>query len=170
MSSTIKLDARKRLLGIDESTIYDVRLIRPFLAEQLDSIMEELYRHLLSFPECSRLLPAQETGSLKMKQKAHWLRMFECRFDEAYAAYAVRIGQVHFERKIPPYVYLAAYNYVQCLIVARITEVQRHRRDLATILSSLSRVITLDIDLALSAYTRAFWKSAPEPEGDVVYV
>jgi len=170
MSSVIMLDARKRLLGIDDSTVHNVRLIRPFLVEHLGSIVEELYLHLLSFPECARLLPAQETGSLKMKQKAHWLRMFECRFDEAYAAYAVRIGQTHFERKIPPYIYLAAYNYVQCLIVARVTKLQSHRHDLTEISSSLSRVITLDIDLALSAYTRAFWQHTPEPDGGIVYV
>lgn len=170
MSTSMMLAARKRLLGIDESTIYDVRLVRPFLAEQLESIVDELYRHLLSFPECARLLPARETDMLKMKQKAHWLRMLDCRFDDAYASYAVRIGQTHFERKIPPHIYLAAYNYVQCLVVARLTATLHRKTELAAILSSLSRVITLDIDLALSAYTRAFWTQPSGADSDEVRV
>jgi hypothetical protein len=31
---------------------------------------------------------------------------------------------------------------------------------LAALLSSLSRVVMLDVDLALTAYTRAFWGAA----------
>lgn len=127
------------------------------LMEELDGVVEELYRHLLSFPEVARMLSDQEVKVLKVKQRAHWEQLFACRFDERFATYATRIGQVHFDRRIPPYIYLAAYNYVQCLLVARITRTVNEREDLVGALSSLSRIITLDIDLALSAYTRAFW-------------
>lgn len=169
MAKTV-LAARLRLLGIDDTTLHNMRQIRPLLLRELEAIVEELYRHLLSFPEVARLLPEKDIRVLKVKQKAHWTALFECNFDDHFAEYAMRVGQVHFDRKIPPYVYLAAYNYVQCLIVARISKAVNGRDDLAGALSSLSRVITLDIDLALSAYTRAYWNDKPHDEGGRILV
>jgi hypothetical protein len=136
---------------------------------QLGSIIDDLYRHLFSFPEVKQLLTVREVDALKTKQTAHWARLFQCQFDDAFVTYAVKIGQVHFERKVPPYVYLAAYNHVQCQIASRLAQVASGR-DLAAALSSLSRVITLDIDLALSAYTRAFWSRSPADERESVFI
>lgn len=59
---------------------------------------------------------------------------------------------------------------MQCLIVARISKTANGRDDLAGALSSLSRVITLDIDLALSAYTRAYWNDKPHDESGRILV
>jgi hypothetical protein len=170
MSISAMLAARKRLLGIDDNTVHNVLLVRRFLEEQLEPIVDQLYRHLMSIPECAKLLPESVIPALKTKQRAHWARLFDCKLDETYGVEAMRIGRVHFERKVPPYIYLAAYNYVQSLIVAAVAGKARGRGELAAIVNSLGRIITLDIDLALAAYTRAFWSDASGAHVDTIFV
>ena len=164
MSTLAMLAARKRLLGINDNTVHNIKAIRPFLIEQLDPIIDELYRHLLTFPECAKILTQSAIPMLKLKQKLHWVLMLDCKFDEPYATHTMQIGRIHFQRKVPPYIYIAAYSYVQCLIVARVSDHAHGKHDLATTLSSLSRIIMLDMDLALLAYTRAFWSGSTSDE------
>jgi hypothetical protein len=167
MTTSNALALRKQLLNIDENTAHNVRLVAPVIRKNLDSMVERLYRHLLSFPECARLLPERTIGALKAKQVSHWWRMLDCAFDDAYIARALRIGQLHFDHRVPPYIYLAAYNYMQSLVLACVaSEAQLSRSETSAVLSSLSRIIMLDIDLAMAAYTRAVW-SGPSSAEDV---
>lgn len=168
MSVEEMMRRRRYLLGIDENTLHNVALAKPTILRHLDAIVEALYAHLMSIPECARLLEPAIVPRLKARQKAHWARMLECRFDEAYARETARIGQVHFDRRVPPYLYLAAYSYTQSLIVARVSAVLHNKDEVAAVISSISRIILLDIELSLSAYTRAFWHG--EPEASAVFL
>lgn len=168
MTTSNALTLRKQLLNIDENTAHNVRLVAPILRKNLDSMLDRLYRHLLSFPDAARLLPARSLGALKAKQAAHWWTMLDCDFDDAYVARAIRIGKLHFDHRVPPYLYLAAYNHMQSLLLACVvSESNLSRGETAAVLSSISRIIMLDIDLALAAYTRALWSG---PSGSDVYL
>lgn len=167
MTTSNALAVRKQLLNIDENTAHNVRMVAPIIRRNLDSMLERLYRHLLSFPEAARLLPERSIAALKAKQAGHWWNLLDCRFDDAYVARALRIGRLHFDHRVPPYIYLAAYNYMQSLLLACVaSESQLSRTETAAVLASLSRIIMLDIDLAMAAYTRAIW-SGPSSAADV---
>lgn len=73
----------------------------------------------------------------------------------------MKVGQIHYDNKIPPYLYMAGYNFVHCEIITLASQKYGNSSDLPNILSSITRLVTLDMDLSMSAYTREHWRGAP---------
>ncbi len=161
MGRSEAFEIRLRALGIDANTKHNIALLRPDLSKHIGDVVEGFYSHILQFPEVAALLAKAPSGGLKQRQAAHWLEMFECRFDDHYLAGALRIGRVHFDRKVPPRLYLAGHNYFHCRIIELAAQKYGQSRELPVALASIARIIALDIDLALSSYTHAFWTKAP---------
>jgi methyl-accepting chemotaxis protein len=161
MANAQVLTLRKQLLGIDDNTAHNIRLAMPVIREHLDDIFEDMYRHLTSFPQVNALFANMSIAALQEKQRRHWMRLFDCAFDDAYLQSALRIGRVHFDRRVPPFAYMAAYQQVLSGLTARVAQAGFDRRQVAVIINSLSRIVMLDMELALSAYTQAMW-TGPE--------
>jgi hypothetical protein len=160
MSEKLNFEARLNLLGITDDTKHNVRLFFPTFYEALDGIVDKFYKHLLSFPEAQQLLNAIDIEDrLAPRQKAHWVNLFSCKLDEQFVTNALLVGKVHFQTKVPPYLYLAGYNFFHCQIIKLATNKYDRLTGLPEILSGISRLITLDMDLALSAYTREYWQA-----------
>jgi heme-based aerotactic transducer len=162
------LEERLRVLGIDSNTRYNLALLRPWLKESIAEFVNSFYAHMLRHPEIARIFGGAAPEHLKSRQRAHWLEMFECRFDDHYVMNAMRIGRAHFEHDVPPRLYLAGHNFFHCAIIELAANKCRSSRDLPIMLASVAKVIALDVDLAMSAYTRAFWTS--KPENDSVWI
>lgn len=161
MSESLNIETRLNLLGITDDTTHNVRLFFPTFYEALDGIVDRFYSHLLSFPEAKRQFDEIDVEThLAPRQKSHWMKLFSCRLDEQYVAEALKVGRIHFQTKVPPYLYLAGYNFFHCQIIKLATDKYDRLTGLPEILSGISRLITLDMDLALSAYTRAFWQAS----------
>jgi len=157
------IERKKAMLGIDQSTQASLRKIVPTIDAALPSITESFYAHMQSFPEARKVFSQLESlKPLQNKQISHWRAMFSQDLDEAYVRRALRIGEVHFTQKVAPYLYIAGYTYFQCELLGLISEKNRGDGDLSQTLTSLTRVISLDMDLAISVYTRAVWRSRTE--------
>ncbi len=161
MADAPMLRERLLTLGIDSNTRHNLNLLRPGLAVHIDEIVAGFYSHFLQFDSAAALLPAGIAPRLRQRQRAHWIEMFECRFDEHYTSNAVRIGQAHFDHKVPPRLYLAGHSYFHCRIIEMAARKYGQSGHLPILLASVAKVIALDIDLALSAYTRAMWREPP---------
>jgi hypothetical protein len=169
VSTMLNLQSRLALFEIDENTRHAINLFHPVFHKHLDGIVAQFYLHMFGFPEGRRALTGIDVKQrLAPRQKAHWLNLFACELDERYVEHAVTIGRVHYERRIPPFLYMAGYTFVQCRLIAIACEAHRGGDELPDLLASISRLIALDMDLALSAYTREHWREAPLPE--TVYV
>lgn len=167
MSDRLNIETRLALLGIGDDTVHNARLFYPTLYAALDRIVEKFYNHLLSFPDARQILaPMDVQTRLAPRQKAHWEKLFSCRIDERYVAEALLVGKIHFQSKVPPYLYLAGYNFFHCQIIKLATEKYDRLTGLPEILAGTSRLITLDMDLALSAYTREFWQMSDLASGE----
>lgn len=155
----MNLDRRLALLGWTPQSTARIRAFRPIFETHIDRIIRCLYDHLLRHPESARLLAGLDiTRHLVPAQRAHWLKLFECAFDDVYVRNALRIGQVHYQHQVPPYVYIASYNYFLGNILAASAEATRWF-DLPDLLADISRLVSLDMELSLSAYVRQHWKN-----------
>lgn len=56
---------------------------------------------------------------------------------------------------------------MQYLLIMCLSESSISKNDLVAAINSLSRIITLDIDLALTVYTRTMWAEAANASGAV---
>ena len=162
MSKPQDITRRLVLLGITDDTKQNISIFFPTFTAEIDGIIKKFYAHILSFPEGKEIFSGIDIrGSLERRQKEHWIRLFSCRFDAQYTSSAIRVGQAHFEKKIAPYLYLAGYNFFHCELIQLISKTYAKSIGLPSMLSGITRLITLDMDLALSAYTREYWKRAP---------
>jgi len=160
-ADTTQLQKRLDLLRIDDKTKASLALAFPVFQEEIDSIVAKFYDHITAFPEAAAILKSRhQVAALKFKQKKHWSSLFSCAFDEKYVASAVRIGTVHFQHGVAPYLYIAGYTFFHCALIDALTARQSLAADLPRILAAITRVISLDIDLALSVYTREYWRQA----------
>ena len=90
--------------------------------------------------------------------------------DRSVARWAVRIGQAHFDHKVPLRLYLAGQSHFYCAIIERAARRFGGSRELPVILASIARILSLDVDLATSAYTRALWRGEPVRRTGEVWV
>lgn len=155
-----KLDVRLALLSISEETKGYVAALKPVLDAELDAILRRFYRHVRGFPEGQALIAddAMEK-SLRARQKVHWLRLFGCRFDDDYVASALAVGRAHLRVGVAPYIYIAGYNFILCELIKAVVVHHAGALNVSGILTAMTRVVYLDMDLALSTYTRELWRA-----------
>jgi len=149
--------SRARRLAFLEFTPEDeARLVelRCFAEENVDAIVDDFYRHLMAFEETRAVLGGDEQITrLKGLQRSYFLRMLEGAFDSAYFESRLRVGAAHARIDLRPEWYLGTYSLYVRLLTARLRA--RHRDDpehLLALLESFSKVVFLDMGLAIDAY------------------
>lgn len=159
MATPAYLQKRFDLLRIDSSTKHNLENLIPVFQEELDGIVRDFYNHITSFPEVRAVITSEaQIAGLRVKQRRHWIALFSCRFDDEYVESAIRIGRVHYQHRVPPYLYIAGYNFFHCELIDALSRRHANTYELSHLLSSVTRVINLDMDLALSVYTREYWR------------
>lgn len=156
----IDLSNRLALLRINDDTRASIDRFRPVLMDELDWIIARFYRHIMSFPQGQRIIGDESrVPELARAQNLHWTRLFSCSFDDTYARSALQVGRSHLKAGVAPYLYIAGYNFFICELVKLATERFAGDLQLPSILTAVTRVISLDMDLALSVYTRELWRA-----------
>ncbi|MAZ73721.1 MAG: hypothetical protein CMC70_11320, partial [Flavobacteriaceae bacterium] len=138
--------ARKiRMLGITPHVLSTLRGIHPFVETQMDGIVDRFYAHMQTFPEGRRIFADRAmVAGLKRAQREHWLNLFRGALDTDYVFRAMRVGQVPYERRVAPYIYIAGYNFFQCELLRILSEKYRSDSALPDMLGAITRVISLD--------------------------
>lgn len=153
------VDIRKRLqlLNITETTVANLKTFHPIAVSNLDALVSEFYRFVHQMPATAAIFHGYDIERhLKPAQRKHWDSLFSGRFDDDYVDQAIRIGTIHYRRKVAPYLYIAGYNYFHCELI-RLCALHYGGLDLAQILQGIAKAVALDMDLALTSYTRAAW-------------
>lgn len=128
--------------------------LRAFAREHVDAIVDAFYEHLLHFDETRGFLrdPAQ-VRNLKGMQRAYFLRMMDGRLDAKYFESRLRVGAAHARIDLKPSWYIGTFNLYFRLVSERLAA---HFADqparLAPLLRSWSKIIFLDMGLAIDAY------------------
>ncbi len=166
MTASVPIDLRHRLelYGITSQTRLNVGAFLPTLMAHFDPMIRSFYKHILAFPDVKKIIRTPEMEHhLRARQREHWTTMFDCRFDAAYAARAVAVGRAHHRAGVAPFHYVAGYNYFLCEMLHLAALHHLGTSELSGILTSLTRIVTLDLELALTAYTKEIWLHGPAP-------
>ncbi len=145
---------RLAFLGFDADDTENLARLRQFAHASVDGIVEDFYRHLLSFEETRRLLDDDGTiARLKKVQREYFLRMLDGDFGRDYFESRLRVGAAHAHTDLRPEWYLGAYALYVQLLTRRL---RAHYRDdpdtLLALLGSFTKVVFLDMGLAIDAY------------------
>lgn len=153
------LDAkvRERRLAFLELTERDEALLaelREFARRHVDEFVEQFYAHLWKFDETRRLLGDEErVRRLKQTQRAYFWRMLEGRFDAEYFESRLRVGDAHQRIDMAPEWYVGAFAlYMRLFLDKLFAEFAQDPAHLAELLKAVSKVVFLDVGLAIDAY------------------
>jgi signal transduction histidine kinase len=147
-------ETRRRFLELTEEDARVLAGLKPWLQGEVDAIVEAFYDHLLRFPPLADMLSNPEViRRLKGLQRQYFIELIDGVYDADYIERRLRVGQAHERTGLDPKWYLGAYNRYFRLAMDRIArayagdEARQHRA-----LAALSKVLFLDIGLAIDAY------------------
>ena len=163
---TALLRRRKRLLEFGPEDDRRLRAVHDALAAERDGLIDEFYEFLQGDPLVARHLPVgPRLAELKSRQAQYFETLTAGDHGEDYVRGRMETGRVHHRAGIRPDVYLASYRkYVQLALrrlAGRLGEADASYLDAA---DSLLKIVTLDTQLALDAYTEASRRALSESE------
>jgi len=146
--------SRKEFLRLSEEEEKALHAIKPLMARHVDELVDAFYRHLLAFAETRKLLSDELiTTRLMHAQKRYLLSLVDGPYDEEYQQGRLTIGQVHERIGLTPQWYLGAYSlYFNLLRPLIFQELKDRPVQLQSVLTALTKVMFLDIQLAIEAY------------------
>ena len=128
--------------------------LHPFAERHVGEIVDAFYEHLLKFEATRDILHDPETiRRLKQKQRDYFLSLTSGEYGAAYFEGRLRVGDIHQQINLAPQFYLGTYSlYIRLLMPRLIAEFGQDPERLSDYLSSLIKVMVLDMGLAIDAY------------------
>jgi signal transduction histidine kinase len=147
-------ERRLAFLGFDDADDENLAALRAFARANVDRIVDDFYRHLLTFEETRRLLDSdQQIARLKTLQRDYFLRMLDGDLGRDYFESRLRVGAAHAAIDLRPEWYLGTYFLYVRLLTERLREQYPDDPDtLLALLGSFVKVVFLDMGLAIDAY------------------
>ena len=172
---TSPINDRLEFLQIDQKTKDDVKRLKPIVAAQMPVALARFYDHIKRYPETRKFFSSETMmKSARDRQISHWDIIVEGEFGEDYYRRVSTVGQTHARIGLEPRWYIGGYALVlEDLIRAAVSAQGRKKgwfagsgdsEQLANSLASLSKVVLLDIELAVSVYFEAAEKARLEAE------
>ncbi|KAF1048100.1 EAL domain-containing protein [Xylophilus sp.] len=148
------LARRKELLALTAQDEQALRARHAALGDEVPGLVDEFYRHLLSFEEARALIADDAMlARLKAAQSRYFHTLIAGVYDENYAAERWRVGLAHARVGLTPGWYLGAYSHylAQCLPRMAGCGAGQPAPDLAAFRAFIKAVF-LDIGLAIGSY------------------
>ncbi len=149
-----EVDKRKAYLGITAADEQRLREAHPVLKTHAGEVIERFYDFLLSHDHTKRMLSAPGLiERLKGYQQTYFEELTAGDYGIAYFENRLRVGQTHERVGLSPEWYLGAYNqYLQIVLEILGREFGKRTKELILSITSLAKVIHLDMSLSLDAY------------------
>jgi rsbT co-antagonist protein RsbR len=152
-----EVDRRKQFLEFCQDDADALRALGDVARRYADPVIEDLYRHFLSFEETRAFFRDPRTlDRVKRLQKEYFLRLTDGDYGADYVENRLRIGTVHEHINLAPKWYLGAYNFYLRAVATRMFEAfaREPGRALSSFLS-LMKLVFMDIGLAVDTYIHA---------------
>jgi methyl-accepting chemotaxis protein len=143
---------RLRFVRIDAETKAGLQALKPILETALPVVLDNFYRHVVHFPEISRMFGPGRTDAAKSAQMQHWRVILEGDFGPHYVASVRRIGQMHSKIGLEPRWYVGGYSLLSTGIVSAIMEKTKKPAEAQKLINAFMQAMLLDMDFALSIY------------------
>ncbi len=157
MTGELNKDDRLGFLLIDDGVRNALREFRPILATEIDTILDDFYRHIQRTPSAAKIFTGQSMERARTMQKRHWLdNVFVGSFNEEYFQQVTKIGEMHARVGLEPRWYTAGYCFTINKLIQLATLKYRKKPDrLAEIVSAINKAAFLDMDVSISVYIDA---------------
>ncbi|MEO2006116.1 MAG: protoglobin domain-containing protein, partial [Candidatus Poribacteria bacterium] len=162
-SGTIRAALARRLeyLSFGQADADLLHSLQPVIQQHSDDIVRAFYEHLIAFETTRNLLHDEATmNRLVEAQKRHVVELFGGVYDERYAERRLLVGKTHDRVGLEPSWYLGSYHLYQRVLFPIVTEYLAEggasQGEVTEALLAITKVMTLDIDLALESYFGAY--------------
>jgi rsbT co-antagonist protein RsbR len=149
-----ELARRKAWLEFGSDDVARLREINELASESADEVIEDLYEHLLAYPETSKFFedPAL-LDDVKRMQHAYFLRLTQGEYDEGYVNEQLKMDAVHQHIGLDVKWYLGAYSRYLRAVGERIMSAYKGEPERAMeYYDSLKKLVFFDIGLAIDTY------------------
>jgi len=145
---------RKDFLEFRDDDLANLASINEVARRYADSVIEDFYKHLLSFEESGAFFrDPQVLERVKRAQQEYFLRLTQGNYNLAYAENRLKIGAIHERIGLPVKAYLGMYNYYLRAVATRLAEAYQEAPEQARSgFLSLMKLTFLDIGLAIDTY------------------
>jgi PAS domain S-box-containing protein len=148
-----ELIRRKDFLEFREEDIGNLISINELARQYADSVIEDFYKHLLSFEETGAFFRDPHVlQHVKSAQQQYFLRLTQGNYDLAYAQDRLNVGAIHERIGLPMKAYLGMYNYYLRAVASRLNEAYRGAPPAWSAFLSLMKLTFLDMGLAIDTY------------------
>ncbi|MDI1346233.1 MAG: protoglobin domain-containing protein [Pseudolabrys sp.] len=145
------IDRLLRFLEVDDTTKASGAILSNLLAPQLDGIIERFYARVQEF-DLNPYVTDRSIASLKIKQKQHWIDLFNSQFDENYLRNTRRIAVRHRDVELNPMWYIAGYMRLKLAFIEVILRARVPVESKGQMIKTLDKYIAIDMALALGTY------------------
>ncbi len=153
----LEVARRKAFLELREADVERLRELSGFAKDYVDPIVEDLYRHFLSFEDTRAFFrDPRVLDRVKRLQKDYFLRLTEGDYGQEYVNNRLRIGTVHERIELAPKWYLGAYSFYLRAVATRLQEAFGEESSrVVPLFLSLMKLVFLDVGLAMDTYIHA---------------
>lgn len=152
--SVEEIRQRKDFLEFTDDDVAVLAGVNGFAQRYADSMIDEFYRHLLSFEETRAFFTDPDVlAHVRNMQKAYFTRLTEGGYDQDYVANRVKIGVIHERIGLPIKSYLGMYCFYLRTVFEHLQVEYRETPEQAfTVFSSLMKLTFFDIGLAIDTF------------------
>lgn len=145
---------RKEFLEFRDEDVENLKAINELAQRYAESVIEDFYKHLLSFEETRVFFRDPEVlRRVKSAQQEYFLRLTHGDYDISYAQNRLLIGAVHERANLPIKAYLGMYNHYLRAVANRLSDAfQKEPQRAWAAFLSLMKLTFLDIGLAIDTY------------------
>jgi hypothetical protein len=145
------VDRLLRFLEVDDATKASGVTLSKLLAPQLDGIIERFYSRVQEF-DLNPHVNERSIAALRIKQKQHWIDLFNSQFDENYLLNTRRIAVRHRDAELNPMWYVAGYMRLKLAFIEVILKSRLPVESKGRMIKTLDKYIAIDMALALGTY------------------
>lgn len=131
--------------------------VNKLLSGELDTLIQHMYAHFLSFDETKSFFPDEETlKRAQFGQKQYFDRLTKGDYGASYVKDRLRVGSTHHRIELDPKWYIGAYNHVLIWFMQKLfVYFGNDAQKLKEAISALMKLTFLDMGLAIESYIGA---------------
>ncbi|MBU1231353.1 MAG: GGDEF domain-containing protein [Proteobacteria bacterium] len=149
-----EIERRKEYLGFTEQDISILLSLRELISDNIDEIVEEFYRKILTFHEMDRVIGDAETlHRLKNYLRNYIVSLFDGHYDEDYVHSRLRVGVVHNRIGVDPKFYVSAVHNLSTIIRNAVSLYSTDDcHSCVASLTAIDKIIMFDLSLTFDTY------------------
>jgi rsbT co-antagonist protein RsbR len=149
-----EMERRKAFLELHPADVATLRQMDSLARQYADPVIEDFYRHIMSFKETADFFRDPATlRRVKQQQKQYFLDLTSGEYGREYTANRVRLGSVHQRINLATKWYLGMFNFYLRIVADRLLGAHPSEpRKAIDSLMSLVKIIFYDIGIQVDTY------------------